>query len=103
VQGAHGLVHALAHLQQQQHLVDGRVRPPHQDQLLLHALHLAAVGDARPHAEPLHGGVALQAQQVPGQPPAAAVTLVGRRQSFLQVGPQRPEHAGEHGPLQRQV
>ncbi len=94
---------ALAHLQQQQHLVDGRVRPLHQDQLLLHPLHAAAVGDARPHAEPLHGGVPLQMEQVLGEPLAGAVLTVQLDQSFLKLGLQRPEHTGEHGPLQRQV
>lgn len=93
----------LAHLQQQQHLVDGRVRPLHQQQLLLHPLHLAAVGDARPHAQPLHGRVPLQADHVLGEALAAAVLTVRRHQSFLKVGPQGPEHAGEHGPLQSQV
>lgn len=94
---------ALAHLQQQQHLVDGRVRPLHQEQLLLHPLHLAAVGDARPHAELLHGGVPLQADHVLGEALAGAVLIVRRNQSLFDVGPQRPEHTGEHGPLQRQV
>lgn len=96
-------MHALAHLQQQQHLVDGRVRPLHQHQLLPHPLHLAAVGDARPHAQPLHGRVPLQAQQVLDEALAGAVLAVQLHQGLLQVGPQGPEHAGEHGPLQSQV
>lgn len=96
-------MNTLAHLQQQQHLVDGRVRPLHQDHLLFHPLHLAAVRDARPHAEMLHGGVPLQPEQVLGEALGAAVLVVQLDQSFIEVGPQRPEHTGEHGPLQCQV
>lgn len=101
--GAHGLVYTLAHLQQQQHHVDGRVRPLHQDQLLLHTLHPVAIRDTRSHAQMFHGAVPLQVEQVLGKALCAAVLVVQLDQSFVQVGPQRPQDAGEHGPLQRQV
>lgn len=94
---------ALAHLQQKEHLIDRRVRPLHQDQLLLHSLHLTAVRDARSYAELLHGGVPSQTQHVLGEALAGAVLVVQRQQGFFEVGPQRPEHTGEHGSLQRQV
>lgn len=96
-------MHTLAHLEQQQDLVDGRVRPLHQDQFLLHSLHLSAVWNTRLNTEPFHGGVPFQPEQVLGETLGGAVLIVQSDQGFLEVGPQRPEHTGEHGALQRQV
>lgn len=94
---------ALAHLQQQQDLVDGRVSPLHERHLLLHPLHLATVRDPSPHTQKLHGHVPFQSQQVLCETLGAAVPVVQLGESLVEAGPQRPEHTGEHGPFQCQV
>lgn len=103
MQGAHCFVDTLAHLQQQQDLVDGRVSPLHEHHLLLHPLHLTTVGDAGPHPQTLHGHIAFQSQEVLREALRAAVPVVQLDESLVEAGPQRPEHAGEHGSFQGQV
>ena len=109
VQGPHGLVDALARLQQQQHLVDGRVRPLHQAQLLPHPLYLPLVGRPRRGPDPQSlqapstAANPLEAEQVLGQALRGAVQAVQDHQGVVQELLQGPEHTAEHGPLHGQV